>query len=61
MLRTILIGFSILFLLLVVACVFLYLKIRLSLRELEARNVQELRLLQPRIRKGEGDFEKHIF
>src|SRR4029077_13658290 len=61
MLRKILIGFAVLLLLLVVAAVFLYYMVRPSIREAEARAEEEEKILQPRLLKGEQDFERHIF
>jgi hypothetical protein len=57
MLRKMPIGFAILFLLLVGAGVYLYLKVQPILREAEARQ----RMLQPRPIKGEGNFERSAF
>jgi len=61
MLRKILIGLSVLLLLLAGAGVFLYYKIQPSLREAEARDEVEKKILQPRLIKGEGNFEKRAF
>ena len=62
MVRRILIGFAILFLLFVAGVVFLYYhKYRPSIREAEARAETERKLLQPRVVKGEGEFEKRAF
>jgi hypothetical protein len=61
MLRKILIGLSVLLLLLAGAGVFLYYKIRPSIREAEARDDVEKKILQPRLIKGEGNFEKRAF
>jgi hypothetical protein len=52
MLRKMLIGFAILFLLLVGAGVYLYLKVQLILHEAEARQ----KMLQPRPKKGGREF-----
>ena len=57
MLRKMLIGFAILFLLLVGAGVYLYLKVQPILHEAEARQ----KMLQPRPIKGEGNFERRAF
>jgi septation ring formation regulator EzrA len=57
MLRKMLIGFAILFLLLVGAGVYLYLKVQPILYEAEARK----KMLQPRPIKGEGNFERSTF
>jgi len=57
MLRKILIGFAILFLLLVGAGVYLYLKVQPILHQAEARQT----MLQPRPIKGEGNFERRPF
>ena len=61
MLRKILIGLAALLLLLVGAGVFLYYKIQPSIREAEARAEEERRILQPRLLKGEQDFERRVF
>ncbi len=61
MLRKILIGFVVLLLLLVATGVFLYYKIQPSIREAEARAAEEERILQPRLLKGEHDFERRLF
>jgi len=57
MLRKILIGFAILLPLLVGAGVYLYHKIQPILREAKARQ----KMLQPRLVKGEGKFERRVF
>jgi len=61
MLRKILIGFTALLLLLVGTGVFLYYKIQPSIREAEARAEAEEKQLQPRLLKGEQDFERRVF
>jgi len=61
MLRTILIGFAILLLLLVGAGAFLYHKIEPSIRQAEARDEAKQKMLQPRLIKGEGNFERRAF
>jgi hypothetical protein len=55
--RKLLIGFAILFLLLVGAGVYLYLKVQPILHGAEARQ----KMLQPRPIKGEGNFARRIF
>lgn len=61
MLRKILIGFSILLLVLAGASAFLYHKIQPSIRDAEVRAEARQKMLQPRIVKGDGDFERHTF
>src|ERR1700680_1805354 len=61
MLRKILIGVAVFLMLLVSTGAFLYYKIRPTIREAEARAEEEKRLLQPRLLKGEHDFERRVF
>jgi hypothetical protein len=61
MLRKILIGLAVLMLLLAGAGAFLYHKIQPSMRAAEARDEEEQRVLQPRLIKGERNFERRAF
>lgn len=59
--RKILIGVTAFLLLLVAAGVFLFHKIQHSIREAEARAEEENKILQPRLLKGEHEFERRVF
>ena len=61
MIRKILIGLAVFTVLVVASGVFLYYKIRPSIREAEARIEAKQKMLQPRLVKGEGDFERRTF
>ncbi|PYT51503.1 MAG: hypothetical protein DMG44_02205 [Acidobacteria bacterium] len=61
MLRKILIVLAVLLMLVVGAGVFLYYKIQPSIREAEAQDEVEKKILQPRLIKGEGNFERRAF
>lgn len=62
MLRKILIAFASIVLILIVAATFLYFKIlRPGIRAAEARSIDDQKILQPRLVKGAGKFEKRTF
>jgi hypothetical protein len=61
MLRKILIGFAAFLLLLVATGVFLYYKIQPSVREAEAQAAEQEKILEPRLLKGEHEFERSVF
>jgi hypothetical protein len=61
MLRKLLLGFSILAVLLCASGLFLYRKMRPSLRAAAERDWKERNALQPRVVSGEGSFEKRSF
>lgn len=61
MLQKLLIALLIFVLMLVGVGAFLYLKLRPSIRDAEARAEAATKMLQPRISKGEGDFERRVF
>jgi hypothetical protein len=61
MLRKILIGLAILVVLLVAGGALLYLKLQPGIRAAEARAEKLEKILQPRLIKGKGSFERHIF
>jgi hypothetical protein len=61
MIRKILVGIAILVLLIIAAGVFLYLKLQPSIRAAKAQVEEELKMLQPRLIKGKGSFERRIF
>jgi hypothetical protein len=61
MLKKAVIAVSIFLALLITAGVFIYFKISPGLKEVEARAEQEQKLLQPRLVKGDGKFERHPF
>jgi hypothetical protein len=61
MFRKILIGIAVLVFLLAGGIAFLYVKIRPSLREYAVRAEAERKMLQPRLVKGAGRFERRVF
>jgi hypothetical protein len=61
MVRKILMGFALLLLIFVAAGAFLYHKLQPSIRAAEARDEQEQKILQPRLIRGEGNFERRAF
>lgn len=61
MLKKAIIAVSIFLALLIAAGVFVYYKLSPDIKEVEARAEQEQKLLQPRLVKGSGKFERHPF
>src|SRR5271163_1710936 len=62
MLRKILVGLAILFVLLIGAgTLFYHFEIKPSLRRLAERSEAQRKMLQPRVIEGAGNFERHVF